>query len=395
MIFTKDFILLSLSNLLLIMGIMLLLPILPLFSTQALGLAESHVGVVVSAFAFSALACRPFVGYSVDNLNRKAILLISSILFTAVFFSYSLVIAIIPLLFLRVLHGISWSSFSTTGPAAVADILPAEKRGEGFGYFSMGMPLAMVTGPAVGMVLLDKTKSFDLIFYGSAAMGVIGTVFVILLKLPGEKREKKPFVLSPLELYEARSLGISFLQFCFSFSYAGIATFMPLYSHKTGIGNPGSFFIVYALGILVSRFRVRHAFDLKGPDRLILTGFAFFIVGLVSLAFINGFLFYFSAAAAGYGAGILLPTLATMNMNIVPQARRGKANATLFTAVDIGVGLGAFLLGFVIEALSYNATYILLAVLLIIPAVWYFKSGRKQYITYIALAEEEEKKPEL
>jgi predicted MFS family arabinose efflux permease len=392
MIFTKNFILLSVSNLLLIMGIMLLLPILPLFSTQALGLAESHVGIVVSAFAFAALACRPFVGYAVDNLNRKAILLISSIIFTAVFFSYSLVATLIPLLFLRVAHGISWASFSTTSPAAVADIIPPQKRGEGFGYFSMGLPIAMVIGPAVGMIILEQTKSFNLIFCGSAIMGIVGMALIAFLNMPKEKREKKPFILSPLALYETHSLGISFLQFCFSFSYAGIVTFMPLYSHKFNIGNSGYFFMVYALGILLSRFRVRKTFDLKGPDRLILTGFASFILGLFLLSLMNGsFLFYLSAAAAGYGAGIILPTLATMNMNVVSQARRGKANATLFTAIDIGVGTGAFVLGFVIEKLSYGATYAIIALVLIPPVVWYFKDGRRQYLAYIAEAEAEEK----
>ncbi|MDR2105122.1 MAG: MFS transporter, partial [Deferribacteraceae bacterium] len=377
MIFTKNFVLLAISNLLLIMGIMLLLPILPLFSTQALGLAESHVGVVVSAFAFAALACRPFVGYAVDNLNRKFILLFAAVIFTAVFFSYSLITAIIPLLILRVAHGVSWACFSTTGPAVVADILPQKKRGAGFGYFSMGMPIAMVAGPALGMFILQQTENFNLIFYASAAMGVIGTIFVASLRLPREYREKKPFVLSPLALYEYRSLGISFLQFCFSFSYAGIVTFMPLFSHKTGIGNSGWFFVVYALGILVSRFRVRNTFDLKGPDRLILSGFIAFIAGLILLALMNSaFIFYLSAAAAGYGAGVVLPTLATMNMNVVAQTRRGKANATLFTAIDIGVGVGAFSLGFVIEKLSYTATYIILAFALTIPLVWYFKAGR-------------------
>jgi predicted MFS family arabinose efflux permease len=392
MIFTKNFILLSLSNLLLIMGIMLLLPILPLFSTQSLGLAESHVGIVVSAFAFSALACRPFIGYAVDNFNRKAILLISAVIFTAVFFSYSLVMALLPLLLLRVAHGVSWAVFSTTSPAAVAEIIPPNKRGEGFGYFSMGLPIAMVIGPALGMVILEYSKSFKLIFCGSAVMGIVGLIFVAFLDMPKEKREKKPFILSPFALYETHSLGISFLQFCFSFSYAGIATFMPLYSLKYGIGNSGYFFMVYALGILVSRFRVRKTFDLKGPDRLILTGFISFITGLAALALMNGgFLFYLSAAAAGYGAGILLPTLATMNMNVVPQARRGKANATLFTAIDIGVGAGASVLGFVIEALSYRATYLIIGLMLIFPVIWYFKSGRKAYLFYIASTEAEER----
>jgi MFS family permease len=250
----------------------------------------------------------------------------------------------------------------------------------------------MVIGPALGMVILEYTKSFNLIFCGSAVMGIVGLVFIAFLNMPKEeKREKKPFILSPFALYETHSLGISFLQFCFSFSYAGIATFMPLYSLKYGIGNSGYFFMVYALGILVSRFRVRKTFDLKGPDRLILTGFISFIIGLIALALMNGgFLFYFSAAAAGYGAGIVLPTLATMNMNIVPQARRGKANATLFTAIDIGVGAGASVLGFVIEALSYRATYALIGLMLVLPVIWYFKSGRKAYLSYIASAEAEE-----
>jgi predicted MFS family arabinose efflux permease len=267
----------------------------------------------------------------------------------------------------------------------VSDILPAAKRGEGMGYFSMTMPLAMVVGPALGVTLLDKFGNYTVIFNICTVLGVAGLFMAMALKLPAKKqRQRIPFKFRISAIYEKRAYGLSFMQFCYSFTYAGLATFIPLFAHKFNVGSPGFFFLVYAIGVLLSRVMVRKSFDLRGPTPLIVTGYVMFALGFLMLAFTTThFFFFFAAVVVGFGAGMIMPTIATMNMNIVSANSRGKANATLFTAIDIGMGTGALLLGYLIQHTSYRATFIIEALILILPIAWFFLIEKNRYFRYI------------
>jgi MFS family permease len=249
----------------------------------------------------------------------------------------------------------------------------------------MTMPLAMVVGPALGVAILDKSGSYSLIFNICTVLGIAGLFMTAALKLPFKKPDNRiPFKFRISAIYERRAYGLSFMQFCYSFTYAGLATFIPLFAHKFNVGSPGFFFLVYAIGVLLSRVMVRKSFDLRGPAPLIVVGYILFALGFIMLAFTTThFLFFLAAVVVGFGAGMIMPTIATMNMNIVSANSRGKANATLFTSIDIGMGTGALLLGYLIQHTSYRITFIAEALILILPIAWFFLVEKKKYFKYI------------
>jgi MFS family permease len=71
--------------------------------------------------------------------------------------------------------------------------------------------------------------------------------------------------------------------------------------------------------------------------------------------------FYFSAAVIGFGMGVVFPTFQAMVNNLADAAHRGAANSTLYTALDIGMGLGMIVSGLIAQRFSISAVFMLSA----------------------------------
>ncbi len=388
-IFSKNFIILFVGTFFSAVGFMLVIPVIPLYAFQVIGLEPGKIGLVVGVFSVAALACRPLTGYMLDNLNRRIVLLIAAFICAAVLAGYAFIHTIATLLLLRAIHGLSWASITTSTPTIATDIIPPYKRAEGIGYFSMAIPLAMVIGPAFGLELLNAIHNYTIVFILSSSFGVIAMISFFMLKLPTAKPQTRLFKLSISTFYEKRSAGLALMQFCYSFAYSGIVTFLPVFVMKYNISGGGYFFMLFALGITVTRIAVGKVFDLRGPGPLIVVGYLSFAAGIICLALTEGQgMLYLSGLLAGIGGGMVMPTLNTMNMNIVPAEARGRANATVLTAMDLGMGLGALGVGYIIEHTSYHTAYVVEAFILCIPILWYNLVEKKNYMKNIAIPED-------
>ncbi len=61
-----------------------------------------------------------------------------------------------------------------------------------------------------------------------------------------------------------------------------------------------------------------------------------------------------AATLYGIGFGSAQPALQAAMLTIVDPSKRGVANASFFTAFDLGIGLGAILLGVVSQMFGYR-----------------------------------------
>ena len=86
-IWTKDFIGITIINLLIFMGFQMLMPTLPLY-VKSLGGADSVIGWITGLTTISALIIRPVSGVAVDKWGRKVILLAGIGLIIAATLSY-------------------------------------------------------------------------------------------------------------------------------------------------------------------------------------------------------------------------------------------------------------------------------------------------------------------
>jgi predicted MFS family arabinose efflux permease len=155
-----------------------------------------------------------------------------------------------------------------------------------------------------------------------------------------------------------------------AFAYSGIVTFLPAYAGTLGIAHISHYFIVYAVVLLGTRIfvdritKTRHISVLLLPGILLMAA-AFVLLGLgKTLPF-----FLLAAVFYGVGYGAVQPTLNALVISACPPTRRSAANSTFFSAMDLGIGLGAMAWGLLSHAFGYPAIFFSCIVFMALAAV--------------------------
>jgi len=73
-----------------------------------------------------------------------------------------------------------------------------------------------------------------------------------------------------------------------------------------------------------------------------------------------------------------LPVLNAAMISLAPFERRGAANATFAVAMDLGIGLGSIILGFIAQNTSYAFMYGSSAIFVMVALIIYFSILHKK-----------------
>lgn len=129
-IWTADFIKLTIVTTLLRICTQVHITSMPLFFLH-LGGSHALAGLSMTFFTLAALLTRPLIGITLDTCGRKPILLWGVVVYTITTMLYGFVAFIPALIFLRIMHGISFSASSTATSTMATDILPENKMTQG------------------------------------------------------------------------------------------------------------------------------------------------------------------------------------------------------------------------------------------------------------------------
>lgn len=378
-LWTRDFILICIANFMMFTSFYFLLPTLPIFVTDVLKGDEGNVGYIIGVLSLTAVLVRPLSGFALDVVGRRKILFAALVAFSLAMGAYYFVTSLALLFLLRVLHGLTWG-FSTTGAGTVAaDVVPAPRRGEGMGYYGLSNTLAMAIGPSVGMIILYKA-GYSTLFIAGFAIALIGLVAALGISFHQDIKTQVKGKLSFTSFFEPKVYSLSVLMFFTALVYGGIVSFITLYGSKINVANPGIYFLIYALTLLLVRPWAGKEFDRKGPLKIMAIGFISISVAFVLLFGAAGeIMFAASAVAMGVGFGIIHPTAMAMAINKVEPFRRGAANGTIFSAFDLGIGLGSILLGILSKYVGLSYMYLTCAAIILIPMVMFYLKDAKEY----------------
>ncbi|MCT1402932.1 MFS transporter [Paenibacillus sp. p3-SID867] len=355
-LWTKPFILLTAGNLFLFVAFYMLYPTLPSFIKE-MGGNESQVGLAMGAFALSAVFFRPLVGGLLDRLGRRPFIVWGLLLFTLAMYMYNWVGGIIVLIGLRILHGLSWALSTTAMITSVTDTIPAARRGEGMGWFSTSMTLAMAVGPMIG-IWVTQNHSYSALFLLAVILSVVALFLTFGARMPFRPQTGA----RKIELYEKSVLPIATSAFFLFIAYGGITTFVPLFASSIQV-NSGVFFLTFAASLALSRPISGKLSDRYGEMAVIAPSLVITICALIVLSFSNGIVgVLVSAVLYGIGFGSAQPAFQSATLLVARSDRKGVANATITTANDLGIGLGSIMLGWVSQYTSYQVLFAVSAV---------------------------------
>ncbi len=379
-IWTRSFISIFMASLLVFTAFYLLLPTLPLYLAKMLKAGPGQIGIILAIYTFAALIIRPATGYLIDIHGRKWIYLAGLFFFALVFAGYMVAITLAGLLMLRFLHGLLWGITTTTGSTIAVDLVPANRRGEGLGYFGLASTIPMAIGPFLGLQLMSD-GNYDRMFLASVILGLVGFLFALSIRHPEIPKHTSGFALK--NLLEKSALPVAIILFINMITYGGVVTFISLYVKETGVGDAGYFFLVYAIGIAVTRLTSGKIFDRKGPVQITIIAFILIIAGFILLA-LNHHTpgFYGAAFAMGIGGGVLFPTFQAMINNMVTPNRRGAANSTLFTVLDLGIGAGMMITGYLAGKTGLGIAFLICSGLNILALALFIGFTIRHYSKY-------------
>ncbi|CAM4227067.1 MFS transporter [Paenibacillus alkaliterrae] len=364
-LWTKSFIFMTAGMLFLFTAFYMLYPTLPLFIKQ-MGGNETQVGLAMGAFMLTAVIFRPIVGGLLDRFGRRPFMLWGLLLFAAVMYMYDWIGGIVALLALRIVHGMSWAISTTSMLTAVTDMIPAARRGEGMGWFGMSMTLAMAIGPLLGIWII-QSQSYHALF-----LIAVGLSFVALFLTFGAKMPFTPQSgARKVEFFEKSVLPVTVSVFFLFIAYGGITAFVPLFADSLEV-NSGTFFLVYAATLVLSRPFAGKLSDRYGETLVIIPAFVITMLALIVLGFSTGLLGVLAAAVLyGIGFGSAQPVLQSAIIRLAHPDRKGVANASFSTATDLGIGLGAIILGWISQYTSYQILFTVSAISVMLSMLVY------------------------
>lgn len=369
-IWTRDFVLVCLGNFFVFLGFQMTLPTLPLF-VKELGGSDQLIGIIVGVFTFSALLFRPYAGHALDSKGRRFVYMIGLSIFVLSIGAFAFVTSIAFLLIIRILQGIGWGFSSTAIGTIATDLIPPKRRGEGMGYFGLSGNLALAIGPALGLALVGVI-SFSTLFLLCAASGLIA--FLLSLKIRYKEVEESPNKSTTVkfDIFEKTAVQPALLLFFITATFGGIASFLPLYAVEKGIDGIQYYFLIYAVFLLISRTFSGKIYDKKGHAYVFPPGAVLILIAMILLAWLpNTTVMLIAAGIYGLGFGSVQPALQAWAVDQAPSNRKGMANATFFSAFDLGIGIGAIVFGQLAFMYGYYTIYIASAGSVILSLILY------------------------
>ena len=362
-LWNRDFTLLTISNFLMCCAYYSLISTIPVYISKELHATSGMVGVVLAAYVIAAILIRPFCGFGLDKFGRKTIFMASLLIYALIFNTYLFATSLLIMVFIRFAHGLTWGLTTTSNSTMAGDVIPEGKRGQGFGFFGVSTTAGMALGPLVGTFIFHQ-GGYQAMFVAGCLISLVSMGLAGSIRYQRYYTPKADLAFKWADLFEGRTIIPSLNVLVIMLTYGGLISFVALYGHEIGIRNPSGFFLIYALGIISSRFTSGKALDRNGPRRIITLCISLLIVGFPLLAlWQNQAGFYTAAVILGFGNGVVFPTFQTMTNNMVPASRRGAASSTLFIAVDIGMGLGMVLVGVIAQYFSMAAAFVVCSVI--------------------------------
>lgn len=380
-LWTKNFILIMLVNLLVFVSFHMLLPSMPVY-VQYLGATEDIVGLVMGIFTVTAVGLRPFVGRALDTKGRKVVYFFGLIIIILSILAYGFVPSVALLLVLRLTHGIGWGAATTAAGTIATDVIPKQRLGEGMGFYGLTSVISMAIAPAIGLQII-KSWGFTNLFYTSTLLAILGAIAALFIKYyrvyppQAEKSGEKP------ALFEKTAYKPAVIVFFIALTYGAVVTFIALYAGQFKIENIGIFFTAYALTLLVSRPFFGKMADKKGFDCVMIPGIICVGLTMIILFFAQNLYFFIAAAICyGIGFGAVQPSLQAMAVFNIPPQRRGAANGTFMSGFDLGIGIGSMLWGFIAKFTGYSTMYLLAVIPVIIAFFLYLFMSKKKAVNF-------------
>lgn len=340
-------------------------PIFPGYIEKS-GVSHGIVGIIIGSYGFSQMLVRIPLGIMSDRLNRRKLFIILGLLcsllsgvglwaFDGAWF----------MLLFRSLSGVAaaaWVIFTILFSSYFESHEASKAVGYIFSANNLGQVVAMMAGGRLAGIYGEK--STFLLASAAAFIGLLTGMFI------AENRSIKK---EPLSITQLISVGKSgnlivlsvlaiFVQFI---TFATVHGFTPIVAESLGASS-SQLGLLTTLSVLpgIPAGTLSGSFFAKrfGEKKTLIASFVIVSLTCMSIPFTNNLLTLFlTQTIGGFGRGAALPLLMGLSIKNVEESKRGSAMGFFQAIYGLGMVSGPVLVGFISDAASLNAGFILTA----------------------------------
>ena len=341
---------------------------------QRFGPAQSRIGVIMGVYSVVAIAIRPLFGRLIDlrGGRRFAVWGIVVLILTTPLFHLVRDAGWLPLL-LRALTGLGWGVSMTATIAMCSDLAPVDRLAKSMGVIGVAGLVANAIGPLLAEELLRRFGPGAL--YNASVLFLVAALALVLASREIGRPEEEgggaaaggrgmkvlrtvPWVLAVI---------IAGMPVFHGAIRGAMIYFIAVFGNSVGIARVGTFFLVFSLAAILTRFRLGDVSDRYGRKTVILPAALIIGANLFLIAQVRGLpLLVVTGFVGGIGQGLIFPALSTYIIDFLGRENKGLAISLYNSLFDVGMGIGSPVFGWVSDVAGYRWMYRIAAVLLLV-----------------------------
>lgn len=342
------------------LGGALLFPFFSLYITRKFNVGMTDVGIIFGIFALTGLVSSVLGGALTDRMGRKGILIFGLLMSAGSALLMGLVERFELFLVVVAMVGLLADVGGPAQQAMVADLLPENKRAQGYGILRVIFNLAVVIGPMIGGLL--AARSFMLLFIVDTVTSLITAVIIYV----AIKETKKPRVESEPE----ESLGQSFKGYfrvlrnsAFTWfllaSMLSVIVYMQMNTtlavylrdvHGTSEQMFGYILSMNAAMVVLFQFPITRWISKYRPLMVMVAGTFLYAIGFSMYGYVSIYpLFLLAMVVITIGEMLVSPVSQSIVAGLAPEEMRGRYMATYGFSWVIPTAIGPLLAGLVMD----------------------------------------------
>lgn len=363
-------------------------PLLPLLA-QELGAAAPMVGFVVGASTLTGILLKLPAGAWSDVIGRRPLLLLGTIVFAAMPFTYLGVASLGALVAVRFVHGGATAIFGPVASASLSDVAPPARRATWLSTYSAVQGAGQAVGPVIAGYLIAAGQ-YDLAFVAAGLIAGV-TPFIAgrwpatapsVVKTQGGGHFLRAILVvcrRPLVLLTSLTQAAQFIL------NGTLNAFLPLFARDVIGLSPaqlGWLFALQTVTTLATRPVMGMVSDRTGRRSVIVAGLSLCSGAVWLVSFATGVL-GLVAVVSMYAIGVAVTTAATSAFitDLSRRERYGTAHGVFGSIYDVGDALGPILAGLLVATVGYARMFQVMALVGFTMAVVFSLASRGSAVT--------------
>ncbi|HSM71498.1 MAG TPA: MFS transporter [Anaerolineales bacterium] len=364
-------------------GNTLLFPFFALYITQKFNVGMTQAGVMLGASSLAGLFGGILGGALADKFGRRSIILFGLVFSAVSAIALGITNNLELMYIVAIIVGLVGSIGHPAHGAMVADILPEDKRQEGFGILRVVGNMSWLVGPTIGGFV--ASRSYLALFISDAVISCIVAV-IVYRYLPESKPEPHPDEEQKTFMQTVGGYGIVLRDFAFmAFITASILmtiVYQQMYNSLSvflrdnhGIDPQGYGFLLStsAITVILFQFWTTRRIKRYPPFVMMGVGAVFYAVGFGLFGFVTVFaLFAMNIVIITIGEMIIMPISQALVAGFAPDDMRGRYMAVSGMTWMVPSTFGPGLAGFLLDNYNPNLLWYIGGILCLIAALAFY-----------------------